>query len=238
MMTSWNFGASMPLHGGLDVVDAVINDAVHAQLDLGALGAVACGVVRTDVEADDDGVARRGEHDVRLVDRTDAGMDDAHAHFLVGELFERGLDGLGAALHVRLDDDVEVLEIALLDAGEQILERDLLAAPAAAAALRGKALLGESACHALVGDGVEHVARGRHFGHTGDLHRDGGAGIGDALAAVVRHHAHTADGGTGNDDVAGVSVPFCTRTVMIGPRPLVETRFHDRAAAPDGSGWP
>ena len=219
------------LHGGLNIVDAVVNDAVHTQLDLGPLGAVARGVVRADVEADDDSVARGGEHDVRLVDRADAGMDDAHADFLVGELFERGLDGLGAALHIRLDDDVEVLEIALLDAGEQILERDLLArARGSGAALRGKALFGESARHALVGDGVEYIARGRYLGHAGDLHRDGGTGLGDTLAAVVRHHTHAADGGTGNDDVTGAERAVLHKNGHDRAAALVETRFHDRAA--------
>ena len=47
------------LHSGLDLVDGVVNDAVHAHVDMVAGRAVARRGVRTDVEADDDGVRGR-----------------------------------------------------------------------------------------------------------------------------------------------------------------------------------
>ena len=145
-------------------------------------------------------------------------MDDLHAHFIVRELLERGLDSLGAALHVGLDDDVEVLHLALLDAGEQVVERDLLAAGVGGILLLLLALLDELTRHALVGDGVELVARARHLGHAGDLDRDGRAGLRHALTLIVGHRAHTADGRAGDDDV----------TLM--ERAVLHEHGHDRAA--------
>ena len=60
------------LHGRLDLVDAVVDDAVHTDLHIAASGVVARGRVRADVEADDDRIRRGGEHDVGLVDGADA----------------------------------------------------------------------------------------------------------------------------------------------------------------------
>ena len=75
-------------------------------------------------------------------------MDDAHTDLFVRQLFERGLDGFRRALHVCLDDEVQLLHLALLQLGEQALELDLLLA-----------LLDELARHAFVGDDAEFVAR-------------------------------------------------------------------------------
>ena len=45
-------------------------------------------VVGADVEADDDGVGCGGQHHVGLADGADAGVDDADADLLVGELLQ------------------------------------------------------------------------------------------------------------------------------------------------------
>ena len=76
------------LHSGLDLVDGVVNDAIHAHVDVVAGRAVARRGVRTDVEADDDGIRGGGEHNVALVDRADRAVNDAHADFVVGDLFK------------------------------------------------------------------------------------------------------------------------------------------------------
>ena len=214
------FRGQHALHRGLDLVDAVVDDAVHTDLHVGADGAVSGGVVRADVEADDDRAGGGGKHDVGLVDRADGGVDDADADFLVGELLERRLDRLGAALDVGLDDDVEVLDLALVDACEQILERDLLGG----AGIRGHfglllAFLHKLTRHAFVVDGVEDVARVRYLAHAGDLHRYGRAGLLDALALVADHRADAADGRAGDDDIA----------LMQGA--VLDENGHDRAAA-------
>ena len=129
-------------------------------------------------------------------------MDHADAHLVVRELLQAGLDGLGRALHVGLDDQVQLLHLALLHLGKEVVERDL------ACELRGSVLLGllalldELTRHALVADGVELVAGGGRLGKTRDLHRDGRAGTRDRAALVVRHNADAADRRTGDDEVA------------------------------------
>ena len=104
-----------------------------------------------------------------------------------------------------------------LDLAEEIFQRDLLGRADGVGLLA--ALLGELAGHALVLDGVEGVARAGDLGHAGDLHRGGGAGLGDAAALVVDHRADTADGAAGNDDVAGLQGA------------VLDQDGHDRAAA-------
>ena len=76
------------LHSSLDLVDRIVNDAVHTHIDMVAGRAVARRSVGTDVEADDDGIRGGGEHNVALVDRADRAVNDAHADFVVGDLFK------------------------------------------------------------------------------------------------------------------------------------------------------
>ena len=217
---------------------AVVDDAVGANLDVGARGVVAGSAVGAHVEADYERVAGCGEHDVALVYRADAGVYDLDADLLVRELLERGLYGLGRALHVGLDDDVEVLYLALLYLGEEVVERDLLGD--AEGALLGLllALLNELASHALVVDGVEDVAGVRHLAHAGNLDRDARAGLIDALTLVVNHGAHVADGGTGDDDIALVERAVLHEHGHDWAAAAVEPRLYDGCPWPGGSGSP
>ena len=100
-------GSQHTLHSVGDVVDGVIDDAVHTHLDLGGSGLFLRHVVGADVEADDDGVGCVGQVNVGLADGADTGVDDADADLVVGDLLEALLDSLGGALDVRLDDDGE-----------------------------------------------------------------------------------------------------------------------------------
>src|SRR5699024_10582684 len=83
-------------------------------------------VVGADVEADDNGVGGVGQVDVRLADGADAGVDDPHPDFVVGQLFEGLLDGFGRALDVGLDHDGQLLHVVLGHLGEQVIQGDLL----------------------------------------------------------------------------------------------------------------
>ena len=215
----YKLGREHALHGGLYFVYAVVDYAVGAYLDIGAGGVIARGAVGPDVEADYQRVAGRGQHDVALVYRTDTGVDDLDADFFVGQLLERGLDRLGAALDVCLDNDVEVLYLALLYLGEEVVERNLLGD--AERALLGLllALLNQLARHALIGDGVEDVAGVRHFAHTCYLDRDARARFRDALALVVYHGAHVSHSGAGDYDIA------------LMQRAVLDEHGHNRAAA-------
>ena len=64
------------------------------------------------------------------------------------------------------------------------------------------ALLHQLAGHALVGHGVEVVARAGHLAHADDLHGHGGARLGELLALGAGHGADAAHGGAGDDHVA------------------------------------
>ena len=69
-----------------------------------------------------------------------------------------GLHRLGGALDVGLDDDVQVLQLALLDLGEQIVQGDLLGGGGGGHLVLVLALLHQLPGHALVVHGVEVVA--------------------------------------------------------------------------------
>ena len=116
--------------GLLDVLGQLVDDAVGADVDALALGERPRLRVRTHVEADHDRVRGGREHDVALGDRPDARVDDVDAHLGVADLRELARDRLDRALHVGLDDEVEVLDDALADPREQLLERGAAPAPA------------------------------------------------------------------------------------------------------------
>ena len=218
------------LHGRLDLIDGVVNDAVHPHIDVGAGRAVAGRRVGTDVEADDDGVRGGGEHDVALVDRADRTVDDAHADLVVGDLLQRGLDRLDAALHVRLDDDVQVLHLARLDLAEEILQRDLGDRRVGLGLFLRLALLDQLARQALVGDGVEVRARARHLAEARDLHGNGRTRARELLALIVGHHTHTADRRARDDDIALMERTVLHEERRDGAAALVKARLDDGAA--------
>jgi hypothetical protein len=56
-------------------------------------------------------------------------VDDAHRDLVVLDLLELGHRRLDGALHVGLDDEVELLQRALAHLREQVLERDRLLTP-------------------------------------------------------------------------------------------------------------
>src|SRR5690606_15966188 len=66
-----------------DVVDRVIDDAIITDVDVVALGDVACLGVGADVKADNEGFGRGRQRNVGLVDGADAAVDDADGYFFV-----------------------------------------------------------------------------------------------------------------------------------------------------------
>ena len=158
-------------------------------------------------------------------------MDDPHPDFGGGELFKRLLDGFGGALNVGLDDEGQLLDLALLDLAEEVFEGDLLVGLELLFLLLGAALFDQLAGEALVLDGVEDVARCGDLGHAGDLDRDGGAGFGDNLPAVVAHLTDAADRGAGDDDVAGAEGAVLDKEGGDRTAAPVEAGFDDGALA-------
>ena len=99
-----------------------------------------------------------GQHDVGLVDAAHARVDDADLDLGVLDLEQRVAERLEAALHVGLDDQVEVEDLALGDAREDVVEGErallgeLLGLDAVGALLRQRAR------HALVLDHAAELA--------------------------------------------------------------------------------
>ena len=222
-------GREHTLHGGLDLVDGVVDHAVEPHIHIGAVGAGSSGGVGTDIEAHHNGACGGGKQNVAFVDGADARVDDTDADFLVGDLLQRGFQRFGGALHVGLDDQRQLLHFALLHLGEQIVQGDLLVHLGQGVLLRLTALLHQLTGHTLVGDGVELVARRGHVGKAGDLHRHGGAGGLDGASFVVGHNTDTADGGTGDDDIALLQRAVLHQQRRHGTPGLIQPRFDHHA---------
>ena len=219
------------LHGCLDILDRLVDDTVQTHIDFLAVcdGLRLC--VRTNVETDDDRVGSGCKGNIGLVDRADAGVDDADADLVVADLLERSLQRLGAALHVGLDDEVQLLHLALLKLGEQALERDLLVELVGVVLDLLLALLDELARHAFVGDDAEFVAGRGDLGKAGDLDRDGRARFLDLRALVVRHDTHAAHSRARNDKVGLTQRAVLDKQRRNRAAVLIQTRFKNAALA-------
>ena len=114
----------------------------------------------------------------------------------VGQHFDR-------ALHVALEDQVEVLHAGLLDLFGESFERDAGALGELRLALLHLAVLRDALGLVAVGHDEEGVAGVRHAFETEDFDRSGGSGFGDGASAIVEHGADLAEGVA--DDVAVAS---------------------------------
>ena len=113
-------------------------------------------------------------------------------------------------LNVCLDDDIQLLHLALLDGIEQVIERYLVEQLVALFLLLVLALLNQLTSHLLVVYGVKDVACTRNLSQTDNLDRNRRACGLNLLAVVVGHCANAADRGTRDNGIAcmqGASVP-------------------------------
>ena len=156
-------------------------------------------------------------------------MDHVDAHLVVRELLERLAHGLDGALHVGLDDDLQLLHIAHLHLLEQVVERDLRAGIEALLFLGGAALFDELAGQAFIRNGIERVAAGRHAVEARNFDRHARAGVVDRAPARVRHRAHTADARARNHNIARMQRAVLHEHRRDRPAAAVEARFHHRA---------
>src|SRR3954452_18791317 len=189
----------------LDVVGELVDHTVSPDLDALAIGERPRLRVRPHVEADHHRVRGRGEHDVVLRDPADALVDHAHAYLRVLDLRELGDRRLDGADHAALEDEVEILDGALLHPLEQRFERDaaaalgeLLPAQALGAGLRVMARV------ALVLDHARDLAGGRRMVEAEDLHRVARLRVLQLLASEVVERAYLPPGVACHDRVADV----------------------------------
>src|SRR5687767_7427441 len=141
----------------LDVVEQLVDDLVHAHVDIGLIGDALRRRFHLRVEADDHRAGRRGEREVRLGDVADGVVDHLEPDLFLRDLRERALDRLERSLHVGLEDELELLGLAFLHLREHLVERRGLLRGAGSRALAG---IGrdERLGHLLVRDSAEHVA--------------------------------------------------------------------------------
>ena len=133
-----------------------------------------------------------------------AAVQHAHLHLVVAQLFQGLLHGLHAALHVRLDNQVQGQLLALLNGGKQVLHGHLGHGGFPGRLELLPALVRHLTAELVVAHGNDLVARGGHVIKAHDLHRRGGTRGFHALATVVDHSPHTAGGQAGDDVVAHV----------------------------------
>lgn len=131
-------------------------------------------------------------------------MNNAYAHFLVGELLKGLLDSLDGTLYVCLDDDRKLLDGAFLDGGEQVVKSYLVVSLELLFLSFLAALLNEFPCELLVLYSGECIACGGNVRETHDLNRNGRPASLTDSALVVAHYAHSADGHTRDEHVACV----------------------------------
>ena len=144
------------------------------------------------------------------------------------QLFQSLLHGFHAALHVGLDDDVQVLHLALGDAREQIVQAHLGGVGTGGLHLVA-ALLGHLTAQVIVRHGEHFIARQGHFVEAGNFHRSGGPGALHALAPVVHHGADAAGGHARHDVVADLQGAVLEQHGGQGAAGLVQLGFDDNA---------
>src|SRR3954452_22944486 len=192
------------LHRVAQVFGDFVDDRVGADVDALALGGAFRVQERPHVEADDDRVGGRGQHYVGLVDAAGLRVDDVDRHPFLRHLRELVLQRLQRTGDVGLEDDVELLDFALLGAGEDLVEADL--APLAPGQRLGFEPVGALSGHLArltvaidhlheltgVGDAVEAEHLDRHPRHRRL----------DRLAGEVLHRPHPAPLRPGYERVA------------------------------------
>ena len=168
-----------------------------------------------------DRVGGRREHHVGLVDPAGGGVDHVDGDLVLRQLRDLVLERLERAGDVGLEQQVELLDLALLGLGEDVLEGDpaRLAAGQRLGLEAVRALAGELAGLAVVLDDLDALAGLADAVEAEHLDRVAGPGLLDPLALEVVHRADPAPRGPATTASPTFSVPRWTRTVATGPRP-------------------
>ena len=203
-----------------DVVGQLVDDVVQADVDAFGLGGAAGGLGDLGVEADDDRVRGRRQHDVVVGDVAGALVEDVEPDLLLVELLERVGDRAERAGHVGLEDDPQLLGLAGLDLRVEVLERGPTAPLPALGGVGGLAALDHRPGFLVVADDAQDVAGRR------DLGRPRTTTALDGPALVTRlplsfSSARTRPNVSPTTMMSPtLSVPVWTSAVATGPRPL------------------
>src|SRR4030042_5204972 len=190
------------LHGGLDVVDDVVDDVVLADLHLLAVRQVLGGRGRAHVEAHDDGAVGGGQQHVAAVDGPRAGVQDVQADFRGAELLQGVLERLHGAVHVALDDDLQLPNFPVLDLVVQGLQGDLLDVLGLLVLFQLLAFGADLPRLLLAFGDLEGVAGVGDAGKAQDLHGDGGGGFLQLFPLVAEQGSHLPRVDAGHEGIA------------------------------------
>src|SRR4029453_11698019 len=182
------------LHALLDLLGDVINHRMESDVHLFALRHVRRIAIGPDIEADDDRVRCGGKQHVGLVDRADTRADDADLHLLVRQLRQRVREHFRGALHVRLDDDRQLLDATFGNLFLERFEREASAARTECAFLRLRLAEGRNLPRLCrVGHGLERIAWLRKARQPEDFDRGRRRRQLHRPSTIVDERAHASD---------------------------------------------
>ena len=113
------------LHGCLNILDGLVNDAVQTQVNLLAVCDGLRSSVRTYVKSDDDRIGSGCQGYIGFVDSTNTTMDHLDYNLLVGQFYKTLFYCLYGTLYICLYNDRKLFDITSLDLTEQIIQRQL-----------------------------------------------------------------------------------------------------------------
>src|SRR5438876_1017868 len=224
-------GFAQALGRTLHILCQLVDHVVVADLDLRPLGRGRAGRSRLQVEADDDRARDARQQQVGGAHGSHALAHDLDRDHGVLDLLERGEQGFERALGVRLDDQAQLFDLALLRPARQVFQGD--ARGNVARGFLGPLLdqLGEGdlARRLFRADHLEDVPRLRHLAHAGNDHRGRRRSIRDAAAAVVSQRTDAAVDVATDKVVADLQRPGLHQNRRHGPATALEVGVNDGA---------
>src|SRR2546425_937919 len=223
-----HLGLEHPGERLLDVLEELVDDLVLAHIDPRGVRDTACRRLHLRVEADDDGARSRRKREVRFGDVADGVVDDREGDLVLWHLREGALDRFERALHVDLEDDLELLRLAFLHLREHLVERRRGRGGGPGGPL-ARVPGDERARGLLVRHDADDVAGFGDLGEAEDLDRPRRLRPADVLGLVVDHRPDLAERGPGDDEVAALQGAGLHEDGRDGSAALVEVRFDDAA---------
>src|ERR1051326_7455913 len=213
----------------LDVFDGVVNNIIEPDIDVFLLRQPAGVHIGPDVESDDDGARCSRQKHVGFGNRADRVMDHVDTHLFVADFHEGVREGADRAVHVSLDDHVQLLDLSVLDLFRDIVERHAADETEVLLPLQRLPAGADLAGLALAFDGRETIPGLRNPVEPENL--DGRRGLGrlDAPAALVAHRPDFSALDSGDERIADLQHPFLHENGRDDPLSLVDLRLDHHA---------
>ncbi len=151
-------GREHALHGILHLLYGVVDDTVLTYVHAFLFGQASCLGTGTHLEGYDDGIRSGGQGDIALADLTHGLVYHVDLYFLGGQTFEGVLQCLDRTVHIALDQQVELLEVAQGYTAPNLVEVHTLHGAQALLACQLFALGGYFSCLLVALHDVEGVA--------------------------------------------------------------------------------